>query len=175
MLERKDRIINTLIIAFIVGVGVAVWYLPPAIAYWRSSEVYKRYHKVDGVEATYIKDFRVNDTLTIAVTLLQATDSAGWESLLQAFNIPEDMKILSTICNIFEWQSKRESPETRVTITKDDCDTCLTADDIVLCASSFKNHEICVFHTQDRSEVWAVENYNLDNMINEKDIINNKS
>ena len=82
------------------------------------------------------------------------------------------MKMLSSLCDVFEWQSKRESPETRVTITKDDCDTCLTADDIVLCAISFKNHEICVFHTQDKSEVTAVDNYNFDNEEKETPQIN---
>ena len=175
MKRRTVWLIRLLIIFVVVSGTRAVKYLPNMVAYRQSSEVYKRYCEVEGIRATYVKDYRVNDTLTIGVTLLQATDSAGWEYLLQEFNIPEDMKMLSAICDIFEWQAKRESPETRVTITKDDCDTCLTADDIVLCAISFKNHEICFFHTQDKSEVTAVENYNFDNMINKKDLINNKS
>ena len=168
MLERKDRIINTLIIAFIVGVGVAVWYLPPAIAYWRSSEVYKRYHKVDGVEATYIKDFRVNDTLTIAVTLLQATDSAGWESLLQAFNIPEDVRLVFSQLNlnIFDWQSPRDHPEIRANLNDNKLDTGLTNNDIEICLMEFKERRIGIFHTQNENEVYAVTNYNFNNMIN---------
>ena len=87
-LNRKDRIINALIISFVIGVGFVVWFLPPAIAYWRSSEVYKRYSKVEGVRATYIKDFRVNDTLTVGVTLLEATTDSGWVMLQEEFGLP---------------------------------------------------------------------------------------
>ena len=87
-LKRKDRIINALIISFVIGVGFVVWFLPPAIAYWRSSEVYKRYSKVEGVRATYIKDFRVNDTVTVGVTLLEATTDSGWAVLQEDFGLP---------------------------------------------------------------------------------------
>ena len=87
-LKRKDRIINALIISFVIGVGFVVWFLPPAIAYWRSSEVYKRYSKVEGVRATYIKDFRVNDTVTVGVTLLEATTDSGWAVLQEDFEVP---------------------------------------------------------------------------------------
>ena len=87
-LKRKDRIINALIISFVIGVGFLVWFLPPAIAYWRSSEVYKRYSKVEGVRATYIKDFRVNDTVTVGVTLLEATTDSGWAVLQEDFEVP---------------------------------------------------------------------------------------
>ena len=99
-LGHRDRLINVLIIAFVIGVGLAVWYLPPAISYWQSSEVYKRYKDVEGVRATYVKDYRVNDTLTIGVTLLEATDSAGWEVLQRDFELiplpPEALAFFDT-------------------------------------------------------------------------------
>ena len=87
-LTRKDRIINALIVVSVLVVGFVVWYLPPAIAYWRSSEVYKRYSRVEGVRATYVKDYRINDTLTIGVTLLEATTDSGWAVLQEDFNVP---------------------------------------------------------------------------------------
>lgn len=94
-LNRKDILINTLICVVIVGGVLAVMYLPGLVAYWQSSEVYKKYCRVEGVRATYVKDFRVNDTLTIGVTLLEATDSAGWEYLLNAFGEPrEDSEVV---------------------------------------------------------------------------------
>ena len=87
-LNKRDRLINTLIVIVVIGGVLAVRYLPPAIAYWRSSEVYKRYSRVEGVRATYIKDFPLNDTLTVAVTLLEATTDSGWATLQEDFEVP---------------------------------------------------------------------------------------
>ena len=61
----------------------------------KCSEVYKKYSRVEGVRATYVKDYRVNDTLTVGVTLLEATDSAGWERLKEDFGltvIPKELE-----------------------------------------------------------------------------------
>ena len=87
-LRRKDRVINGLIFVVIVGGALAVRYLPSLVSYWQSSEVYKRYSKVEGVRATYIKDFRVNDTVTVGVTLLEATTDSGWAVLQEDFGLP---------------------------------------------------------------------------------------
>ncbi len=87
-LNKRDRLINTLIVIAVIGGVLAVRYLPPAIAYWRSSEVYKRYSRVEGVRATYVKDYRINDTLTIGVTLLEATTDSGWVTLQEDFGLP---------------------------------------------------------------------------------------
>lgn len=87
-LERKDCIINALIIACVVGVGLVAWYLPPTLAYWQGGEVYKRYSKAEGVRATYIKDYPLNDTLTVAVTLLEAVTDSGWVRLQEDFELP---------------------------------------------------------------------------------------
>ena len=83
----KDKIINVAIFVTIVGGALLVKYLPGVVPYWQCSEVYKRYHKVEGVRASYIKNFPLNDTLTIGVTLLEATDSAGWGVLQRDFGI----------------------------------------------------------------------------------------
>ena len=49
------------------------------------SDIYRRYADTPGVNAAYIKDYRVNDTLTISATVLEATDSTGWETLYKDF------------------------------------------------------------------------------------------
>ncbi|MBR4505919.1 MAG: hypothetical protein IKP21_04005, partial [Bacteroidales bacterium] len=46
------------------------------------SELYRAYMDTPGVDATFIRGFQVNDTVSVDVTLLQATDSAGWATLL---------------------------------------------------------------------------------------------
>ena len=163
-LTRKDRIINALIVVSVLVVGFVVWYLPPAIAYWRSSEVYKRYSRVEGVRATYIKDFPLNDTLTVAVTLLEATDSAGWEYLMKQLNITPEMQMVLKQRDIFEWQSPRGKPEIRAITKGEGCDTSLTENDIEICTCSFNRLQMCVFHTRTKNEVAAIRNYNYNEM-----------
>lgn len=52
------------------------------------SDLYTHYEKVDGIDASFIKDFRVNDSVFVDVTLLEATDSAGWSILKKDFEVP---------------------------------------------------------------------------------------
>ncbi len=92
MKKSSIYIIFVLIVVAAIVAGLAVRYVPSVVPYWQCSEVYKRYSKVEGVRASYIKDYRINDTLTLGVTLLEATDSAGWEYLLQKFNASQDEK-----------------------------------------------------------------------------------
>ena len=43
------------------------------------SEYYTRYAGTDGINAAFVKDYRINDTLLLDVTVLEVTDSAVWE------------------------------------------------------------------------------------------------
>ena len=81
-----------------VAVAVGLKKMSNVVPVGQCSEVYKQYCDVEGVRATYIQDFRVNDTLTVGVTLLEATDSAGWGRLIKDFGIvPYSDTILSLI------------------------------------------------------------------------------
>lgn len=51
------------------------------------SPLYQRYADDPGVEASFVKGFRISDTLTIDATLLRATDSAGWARLVDDFHL----------------------------------------------------------------------------------------
>ena len=73
-------------VAVVVAVGQKK--MSHTVMLWQCSEVYKRYRKVEGVRATYVKDFRVNDTLTVGVTLLEATTDSGWAALQGDFGLP---------------------------------------------------------------------------------------
>ena len=164
-LTRKDRIINALIVVSVLVVGFVVWYLPPAIAYWRSSEVYKRYSRAEGVRATYVKDFRVNDTLTVGVTLLEATDSAGWERMIKKFNIPQEL-IEENEIDIWTRKSLKNHPETAYKKSDADQQEVETKPVIEIVAISMKKHQICLFHTQNEKEQDAVFCDRLNSNIN---------
>ena len=85
---KKNKLICVVLFVTVVVAMLAWGYLARVVPYWQCSEVYKRYSRVEGVRATYMKDYRINDTLTIGVTLLEATDSAGWETLQGDFGLP---------------------------------------------------------------------------------------
>ena len=72
----------------VVGVALTVKFLFCAVPYWQSSEVYKKYKDVEGIRASYVKDYPVNDTLTVAVTLLETTTDSGWAMLQEDFGLP---------------------------------------------------------------------------------------
>ena len=79
-----------------------------AVALWRgclrtvpleeTSELYRRYIDVPGIDATFIQNYRLNDSVRVDVTLLQATDSTAWsilqDSLGYARLAPEDHEYL---------------------------------------------------------------------------------
>ena len=88
MKKTHILILGLLVVVATVVVVQVVRYLPRVVPYWQCSEVYKRYSRVEGVRATYVKDYRINDTLTIGVTLLEATTDSGWAMLQENFGVP---------------------------------------------------------------------------------------
>ena len=92
---KRTSIVTLCLCVFVAVVMVVAVCMQRVVPYWQCSEVYKKYSRVEGVRATYVKDYRVNDTLTVGVTLLEATDSAGWEYLKEDFGltvIPKELE-----------------------------------------------------------------------------------
>ncbi len=66
------------------------------VKYWHHTlpaeecgEVYCRYSNRDDLKASFLKDFRIDDSTTVDVTTITAKDSASWEALLREMNIKE--------------------------------------------------------------------------------------
>lgn len=64
---KKWIIAFLLLTALGVG-GIAVWRY--AVPMRQVSDLYRRYEHADGIAASYIHNYPVNDTLTLDVTLL---------------------------------------------------------------------------------------------------------
>ena len=173
---KKHNVIFIILCVVAVLVAVLVKRCPRTVPYEQCSEVYKRYSRVEGVRATYVKDYRINDTLTIGVTLLEATDSAGWKYLLQKFNISQEMQtVLEQVdFGVMSWNSPKGNPEVKAATIGECRDVSLTDKDIEICACSFRERKICVFHTQSEEEILAIDNYNYDNMINQTNLLNHE-
>lgn len=52
------------------------------------SELYRCYENNPHIQAAYMEDYPLNDSLTLDVTILKALDSAGWEQLRNDFDYP---------------------------------------------------------------------------------------
>ncbi len=165
---KKEWPIKVLATVVVVGVALAVKFLFCAVPYWQSSEVYKKYKDVEGIRASYVKDFRVNDTMTVAVTLLEATDSAGWERLMERFGAPDDM--IETVKSNPEarkaWvrMAPKGHPEEMVEGGMQGGDTEEWGYDMV--AISFEPRAIAVFDVKSKEDFIALFYYNSDYMTN---------
>ncbi|MCQ2260943.1 MAG: hypothetical protein MJZ77_06120 [Bacteroidales bacterium] len=66
--------------------SVKLW--PRTVPYEQCSDIYKKYAGTHGIEAAFVKDYKVNDTVLIDATVLEATTDSAWAVLQKDFNIP---------------------------------------------------------------------------------------
>ena len=145
MKKSSIYIIFVLVVVAAIVAGLAVRYVPSVVPYWQCSEVYKRYSKVEGVRASYIKDYRINDTLTVGVTLLEATTDSGWAMLQRDFSItpipPEVINLIDSNSVDLWLASKRDYSRPKDSIL---------SNNYLIAASRFK-HKIAIF------DIWSEE------------------
>ena len=93
-MKTRRLIISYIIPALLVVVGMAwsAWRYthPRQLPLSQCSVLLREYRKVEGIQASYLKDFPLDDTLSVSVTILTATDSASWIRLLDDFHSPTD-------------------------------------------------------------------------------------
>ena len=162
---KKEWPIKVLARVVVVGVALAVKFLFCAVPYWQSSEVYKKYKDVEGIRASYVKDFRVNDTLTVAVTLLEANDT-GWERLLEDFRIPDALREIAEAATdknkVWTRTVLKGHPEEKVSVAT------LTDGEwkYDMVAMDFTLHKIALFDLNNMEEYMAIHDYGYDYMTN---------
>lgn len=155
---RKSRIISVLAALLVVG-AVVVWrFVPHKLPYSECGDLYKHYAAVKGVEATFIKDYKVNDTVFVDVTLLEATDSFGWEILIDDLNlVTPDSASQYDIDNgldlIFVKQVRKDN-HSQPAITY--------SGNVDIVATSYLRRAITIFHTKNRNEKYSVFHHNYD-------------
>ena len=139
----------------------------------------------DHINVSFIKDFPVNDSISVDVTTLDAVDSIGWATLIEDCNIPvanfeKDKAYIDSLYPgaypkdkeiVFLWRSYKCDPGSRINpqITNyrgyKPTDTIETEE----CTASLTNHNVCIFHTLTLSEAKTVRSFHLNNML-----LNNK-
>ncbi len=130
------RTLITLLL-FVVAIGGALaWkYWPRTVPWEECSALYRQYAHADGIEATFLRGYRVNDTLSIDVTLLQATDSAGWDTICNKFNLTLQYHAAGT--------QPIENGEDILELWKD-------KEQNIISVASHRDKYICHFHTDNQ-------------------------
>ena len=144
------------------------------------SELYTHYENVDGVDVSFIKDYKVNDTVFVDVTLLEAIDSMGWATLKKDFEIPnpspdfqqridrgKDLIYTKKIPKVTVADSlKKSHPNVSSKSREDDSlHSSQGAENVTygndLLAISHLNRTLIVFHINNNTEKHAVIYHNL--------------
>ena len=144
------------IIAFVVltavGVGCVAWcrYVAP---HRQVSDLYSRYEHVDGIAASYIHNYPVNDTLTLDVTLLEATNDSGWQTLCSDFAISGMVEGMVKLCPDLVFCRQVNRHDYTQTIAGD-------SPDAEVLAISCDTKTLAIFHTHNKNDIRAVLHYN---------------
>ena len=121
------------------------------------SDLYRHYEHADGIAASYIHNYHVNDTITLDVTLLEATTDSAWQALCSDFaisNMVEEMKgndpraVFSRLVNRHDYSQVAfgDSPDAEILAIS--CDT----------------KTFSIFHIHDTTEIHAVFWHNYHNI-----------
>ena len=152
-MKKTSWLITILVCLLIIVGGGAVVLCPRIVLPSQCSEVYKRYSKADGIDATFIKDYRVNDTLCINATLLEATDTSAWNMIAKDLNVPPPPEIPAEYKELYA----RANSFSTFVVEKDSInvsDQKIVIQDVYI--FSRKDRTICIFHSCDGNQTMAI-------------------
>lgn len=132
----------------IVFGSFAIKLQPRTVPFYKCSEAYRTYACNPSIDAAFIKDFPINDTLTADVTLLNAKDSAGWEQLKTDFDIKNP-----TPSMLEKIRNGEDVISTKLIMVNEE-------DFIGAIAVSRLNNTLTIFHINTDEELHAIMQYN---------------
>jgi len=157
---------------FWMWVGIALLVELAAFTLWKRwywffpthavSEVYTRYAGTDGLNVVFFKDYRVNDTVFVDVTLLEARDTTAWEELCKDFDIasitqfPVEFRESLTASNSYSLRVIKDSTDT-------DCGVEYSRNVIIF---SYPKMSMCIFHNMNYKQYNAIVDKNVKNISN---------
>lgn len=148
---KRAWLITIIICLVILGGGAAVLLLPQVVPFDQCSDVYKRYADMDGIDATFIKDYKVNDTVRVDVTLLEAQTDSAWTILQTDFNVPilpeEYRELVASSNSVDFWLASKDNP-------KDRTDTIISHNDIIVMSRQMQT--ICICHIENKRQSDAI-------------------
>ena len=148
---KKKYYIPVVIALLGAAVCVGVYLTPHQLPLSQCSELYRQYSGDSHIRASFIKDFHVNDSLTLDVTVLEAIDSAGWDTLTcRYFYVP----IFGYDLPDYErkdMETARLAPRVDISLPTD-----TVFENNVLLILSNEGKALYVFHTETREQMIAI-------------------
>ncbi len=147
----------TLTVCLLIVLGtltVKLW--PRTVPFDQCSVAYQTYANQPSIRAAFIKDYRINDTVFVDVTFIEATTDSAWNVILNDFNmpvIPEEYR---------ELVEKNSSIEFNL-ISKEDpqkIDEDIDNNDVLVL--SRQKHSVCIFHINNKIQRNAIIRNKLD-------------
>ena len=142
-----------ILLCLLLVAGAAVLVLTPrTVPFDECSPLYRQYEGHEGIEASYVRDYPIDDTTLVDVTLLHATTDSAWESLCHDFILPEfpDMVIEKIIHghSVTQWTASKDNPQIVATPT--------STIDYDLVAIAPQVEIIYIFHPENESQTDAI-------------------
>lgn len=142
-----------LLLCLLAAGAVVAWrHWPRTVPLEQCSEVYRRYADDGHVAATFLRNFRVNDSVEVDVTLLEARDDEGWERLQKDFNAtpppPEVIEILGENSDeVWVWLAPKSNYALPI-------DSVMLNNDVL--SISFEKRQMCIFAIENEQQIKAV-------------------
>lgn len=150
----KGRWLIVMLAVLLCAGGVLLWKYGGRLFRDDVSETYLKYKDVPGVDATFVKDFAINDSVCVDVTILKATDEDGWAMLQKDYDIKpytkEVLDILEKSGGVNKVDMRYIAKETNYTHRG----STLSYNDIV--AISRDDYMVAVFSIDRKEQVKAV-------------------
>lgn len=152
---KKKQLTSLVFVVAVVCIALALRLWPRTLSPEQCSDAYRHYADVEGVKATFIKNKQLNDSVTSDVTILEALDSAGWDTLVYDFRLE---KLINKDNFIFEDAHHlgfKGVPKGNYR-AKMDTSNLLNNDFIVM---SLNWHTVMVFNLESEKQYYAIFDY----------------
>lgn len=161
LIERLASWPATLTLCLLIVLGaLAVKFWPRTVPFEQCSEVYKKYAGIDSVIATFIKNYKVNDSVVVSATLLETSDTCMWEKMCEDMHIPSITKIPDEFKELFFSEKTFEYIIEKESSFDGRKDTYLKN----LYVYSRKDMTICIFHSLTEEQYDAIIDKEVDDI-----------
>lgn len=156
MIFRKDILrfwaVFSVILAMALGIITLVHRWHRVFPSGEVSDIYAKYSAREDIVASFVKNYRVNDSIYIDVTLLETKDTNVWEELCDDFNIAsfKDLPL-----DFRESLTESNSYSLRVIKDSTDIDGCAGYRRYVI-IFSYNKMSMCVFHNVNDNQYGAL-------------------
>lgn len=151
----KRRCLIVSIVVLLCAGGSVLWkYSGRLFHVGKVSDTYLKYKDVPGVGATFVKDFAINDSVCVDVTILEAKNEDGWAMLQKDYDIKPYSKEL---LDILEKSGGKNKVEIKYIAKDTNCshkDNILSYNDIVVISRD--DCRVMVFSVDRKEQAKAV-------------------